>query len=96
MLRPASVEAQPEAWLAGMLFGISAVVFILTSAALLLALARRSDPRPPTVPDAPRPGDRGRIRAVVTAVAATVVVLAVVVAASLAAGPRHETFARAT
>ncbi len=90
VLRPASVEAQPEAWLAGMLFGISAVVFILTSAALLLALARRSDPRPPTAPEAPRPGDRGRIRAVVTAVAATVMVLAVVVAASLAAGPRHE------
>ena len=89
MLRPVSIEAQPQAWLTGALFGITAVVFILTCAALIAALVRR-DPRPPTPAAGIAQDDRGRIRAVVTAVGATAVVLAVVVAASLAAGPHRE------
>ncbi|HEY9444539.1 MAG TPA: hypothetical protein VIQ25_14985, partial [Gemmatimonadales bacterium] len=84
MLRPVSIEAQPQAWLTGALFGITAVVFILTSAALIAALVRQN-PRPPTPATGSAQDDRGRIRAVVTAVGATAVVLAVVVAASLAA-----------
>jgi cytochrome c oxidase subunit 2 len=89
VLRPASVEAQPQAWLIGALFGITAVVFVLTCTAVIVALMRRADagPRPPT--DGPVPGDRWRIRGVTAAVVATAVVLAVVVAASLAAAPRH-------
>ena len=89
MLRPVSIEAQPQAWLTGALFGITAVVFILTSAALIAALVRQN-PRPPTPATGSAQDDRGRIRAVVTAVGATAVVLAVVVAASLAAGPHRE------
>jgi len=89
VLRPVSIEAQPQAWLTGALFGITAVVFILTSAALIAALVRQN-PRPPTPATGSAQDDRGRIRAVVTAVGATAVVLAVVVAASLAAGPHRE------
>ena len=87
VLRPAAVEAGSQAWLIGALFGIIAVVFIATSAAVILGLARRSAPASPS--DGPGAGDRGRVRAVRAAVVATAVVLAVVVGASLAAAPPH-------
>src|SRR6185369_4286440 len=77
VLRPVSIEAQPQAWLTGALFGIIAALV-------------RQNPRPPTPATGSAQDDRGRIRAVVTAVGATAVVLAVVVAASLAAGPHRE------
>jgi cytochrome c oxidase subunit 2 len=81
------MEAEPQAWLIGALFGITAVVFIATTAAVILALTRRT--APPSPSEGPVAGEGGRVRAVQAAVVTTAVVLAVVVAASLAAAPPH-------
>lgn len=87
MLRPASIEAEHQAWLIGALFGIVAVVFIATSAAVIVALTRRTALVSP--PGGAGDRERGRLRAVRAAAAATAAVLATVVAVSLAAAPSH-------
>jgi cytochrome c oxidase subunit II len=79
-LDAAGVQAAQIEWLWWVMFWVTAAVFVVVVAALLLAVRRGRST------DAPRPDDRSLLRAVASAVAVTIVILFGLLYASAATG----------